>query len=409
MHAVYDDQEVKMSASLDDSEDHSYNVVQSNDLIYASYKLSRNEIRLIIVALSKVDSRTRNPGNITVYPKEFIEMFNTNEQKVWVTMRDALISLSKKQVEFFRLDRKALKTINFANWIDGGSFYENQDDCSKIVLRFTQSIEPYLFELKGNFTICSIEAIQKLTNPIAIRLYLIMLSEIRKAKNSALKKNKTLDVHVLRMSVCQIRKIFPGISKDFNNLKKFTLKPAFEQIQSLTDMSLTWRTIKTGRAVTDIEISYILDVVEKTGMKPIRPRLCKRPHVKSGSHAEGEWMQKNAEILYQYEKDLKDYDPTLRLNIQDLRRAVECSKLFKPDWHREKLEELEIREGKAKKNTEIENLSTHGIQVLDDKNAVEEEVLRKQECSIFEGLKQINGRFFDKKSAEAAGYNWNDL
>lgn len=397
-----------MSAILDDSEDQSYSVVQSNDLINASYKLSRNEIRLIIVALSKVDSRTRNPGNIIVYPKEFTKMFNTNEQKVWVTMRDALISLSKKQVEFFRLDKKALKTINFANWIDGGSFYEKQDDCSKIVLRFTQSIEPYLFELKGNFTICSIEAIQKLTNPIAIRLYLIMLSEIRKAKSNALKKSKKLEVNVLRMSVCQIRKTFPGISKDFNNLKKFTLKPAFEQIQTFTDISLVWKTIKTGKTVTDIEISYILDVVEKTGMKPIRPRLCKRPHVKSGSHAEGEWMQKNTEILHQYEKDLKDYDPALRLNIQDLRRAVECSRLFKPDWHREKLEELAIREGKIKKSTEIEKINECSNQVYREKAIVEENTQIKTPSSFGE-IKQINGRFFDKKSAEAAGYRWDDL
>lgn len=87
-----------------------------------------------------------------------------------------------------------------------------------------------------------------------------------------------------------------------------------------------------------------------TVTKPKRPRLAKRPHVKSSSHDEGEWMKKNAEILYQYEKDLKKYDPTLRLTMPDLRRAVECSKYCKQNWHEEKKRELAMRKGK---NTKI--------------------------------------------------------
>lgn len=396
-----------MSANLD--KEPYYNVVQSNDLIEASYKLTRNEMRLLVLALSKINSKEENPGRIDLYPKEFIEMFETSEKNVWVTMRNALIKLMKKQVEFFRLDNEAKKTVNMVNWLDDGTYYSNQKDNSKILLRFSRGIEPYLFELKGNFTICSIKAIQKLTNSVALRIYWMLLNNINKEKGIAKKRAREVDVFTYKISMVRFRATFPEISSKFEDVKKFTLKPALEQIQSLTDISLTWKTIKTGKKVTDIEITYVLEDGGFIHEKPIRPRLCKRPHVKSGSHTEGEWMQKNAEILYQYEKDLKDYDPTLRLNIQDLRRAVECSRLFKPDWHREKLGELEIREGKAKKSTEIENLSTHGIQVLDDKNAVEEEVLRKQECSIFEGLKQINGRFFDKKSAEAARYNWNDF
>lgn len=239
-------------------------------------------------------------------------------------------------------------------------------------------------------------------------MYWILLSHIKKAKNTHNKKGGNLESHTIRISIPRFRALFPDVSKRFDDLKKRTLIPAFEQIQTLTDISLSWETIKTGKAVTDIEINYILDVVEKTGMKPIRPRLCKRPHVKSGSHAEGEWMQKNAEILYLYEKDLKDYDPTLRLNIQDLRRAVECSRLFKPDWHREKLEELAIREGKTKKNTEIEKSNECSAQVYREKAVVEENKQIKTPSNFGE-LKQINGRFFDKKSAEAAGYRWDDL
>jgi plasmid replication initiation protein len=142
------------------------------------------------------------------------------------------------------------------------------------------------------------------------------------------------------MSIERFRGIFPDLSLSFDDLKKRTLIPEFEQIQSLTDISLHWKAIKTGRSITDLEITYILEKDSTSPNKPIRPRLAKRPHVTAGSHADGEWMKKNAEILYQYEQQLKSYDPTLKLAIADLRRAVEYSKLFKPTWHREKVAEL---------------------------------------------------------------------
>ncbi|WP_063657794.1 hypothetical protein [Candidatus Arsenophonus triatominarum] len=48
-------------------------------------------------------------------------------------------------------------------------------------------------------------------------------------------------------------------------------------------------------------------------------------------------MKKNAAILYQYEKDLKKYDPSsLSLTMPDLRRAVECSKYCKQNWQKRK-------------------------------------------------------------------------
>ncbi|WGM03791.1 replication initiation protein [Arsenophonus nasoniae] len=394
-----------MSASVD--KDPNYNLVQSNDLIEASYKLTRNEMRLLILALSRIDSKISNPGRITLYPKEFIEMFNTNEQKVWVTMRDALIGLMKKQIEFFRLDNKAKKTIHMVNWLDDASFYKKQEDCSKLSLCFSRSVEPYLFELKGNFTVCSVEAVQKLTNPIALRIYWILLSYIRKAKNREHKKGKKLDVYTLMMPIHHFRAIFPNLSKSFDDLKKRTLIPAFEQIQSLTDISLNWRTIKTGRSITDIEITYILEKDDLFKTKPIRPRLAKRPHVKSGSHDEGEWMKKNAEILYQYEKDLKKYDNTLRLTMPDLRRAVECSKFCKQNWHEEKKRELAIREGKIEDSTPTKAIlqSHNKILAKSQVTSLEKEL---EEIPNFGGFKQIKGQFFDKRSAEAAGYNWDE-
>ena len=67
-------------------------------------------------------------------------------------------------------------------------------------------------------------------------------------------------------------------------------------------------------------------VENATLTRPVRPRLYRRPRVIEGSHAEGEWMRKNEQLLLDYEKKLKTYDPNLQLGLTDLRRLIEIYK-----------------------------------------------------------------------------------
>lgn len=146
------------------------------------------------------------------------------------------------------------------------------------------------------------------------------------------------------LSLADFKSLFPESSARFVDLKRKTIEPAINDINENTDLSVHWEPIRQGRTVVGMRFGCVEE--KSTMTKPKRPRLVKRPHVKVDSHAEGEWMQKNTEILYQYEKALKEYDPALRLDMPDLRRAVEYSKLFKPNWHKEKRQELQIREHK---------------------------------------------------------------
>ena len=46
-------------------------VVQANELVCASYSLNINELRLINLACSKVDSKSESLGEIFIHVKEF--------------------------------------------------------------------------------------------------------------------------------------------------------------------------------------------------------------------------------------------------------------------------------------------------------------------------------------------------
>lgn len=55
-------------------------IVQHNALIESSYRLDLDEMRLLNLALTKIDSRKPNIGIIEIYPDEFSEMFNLNKK-----------------------------------------------------------------------------------------------------------------------------------------------------------------------------------------------------------------------------------------------------------------------------------------------------------------------------------------
>ena len=50
-------------------------VVQHNELLASSYKFDIDEMRLINLALTKIDSRKKNIGVIEIYPDEFAAMY----------------------------------------------------------------------------------------------------------------------------------------------------------------------------------------------------------------------------------------------------------------------------------------------------------------------------------------------
>lgn len=317
-------------------------VAQNNELVTATYELSVDEFRLLTLMLSKVEQRQANPGWFDVYPIEFKNMFDVNPKNIWRSLKSSAKSLAKKQITFHRISNNDREEFTILNWLSGFYYVREKGELTSLRVKLNSDLDPFLFNISSNFAYCFMNAISKVTNVMAFRLYLYVLSH---KNHPACKKNDHCEVYI---SIDDFRSIFPKVSRRFADIKRFTIEPAIRDINANTDLSIFWKPIKTGKSVTGIKFIFIEEKSSST--KPLRPRLHRRPQVTKDSHLEGEWMKKNAEILYQYEKDLKKYDPSLSLTMPDLRRAVECSKYCKQNWHEEKKRELAIREGK---NTKI--------------------------------------------------------
>lgn len=312
-------------------------VVQSNDLITARYQLDIDGFRALTLFLSKTNQRLENPGWVSFTAKEFQSTFDLNKKNVWRCMKKAVVSLSKSQITFYVINGQK-ESFTVLNWLSGYKYEKIDGQITGLRLKINSELDPFLFNIKSNFSWCFLNAITSVKNVISFRIYMYILSH---KNHPRCKRDGFFEVGI---SIKDFRELFPDASSRFDNLKTRTIEPAIQDINENTNLSVHWEPVRQGRSVIGIKFGCVEE--KTTTTKPKRPRLVKRPHVKVDSHAEGEWMEKNAEILYQYEKALKEYDSALRLEMPDLRRAVEYSRLFKKNWHREKKMELEQRAAK---------------------------------------------------------------
>ena len=326
-------------------------VVQHNDLIASSYRLDIDEMRLLNLALTKIDSRQKNIGKISIYPNEFSEMFGVNPNMVWRNMKNSIISLIKKPIIMKFKNNRGEDKERVIAWLDEAIYYVNQEDSSKIEIEFSRKIEPYLFQLHGNFTKINFECASRLSTPFSFRLYQWLVREHHIKKGMYYELTMTLDEIKLTAKL-------EGSYARWINFRNKVIIPAIDAINQRTNLSVSYTLIKQGSKVHSLTFTYIDELqkaisAESKGesftfaeQKPMRPRLLRRPKVKKGSHEEGEWQKANFQKLSLYQEQLKAWDKVARLTIPDLKKLIEYSRLFGIETHKEAVDELSMRQSK---------------------------------------------------------------
>ncbi len=311
-------------------------VVHSNDLVEASYNLTIDEMRLISFAATKMDSRKPNVGEIKIYPMEFAVAFGLDMKNIHRNLNNAIKSLATKAVTMPLNGRQNV----VLPWLGMGVYDKQPNDSSHAIIAFSQYIEPYLFELNEKFTLIKFEQAARLTSPFSFRLYQWLV----KAKNlSTSQDNGTVRV-VLDIQWMKHQSGLDGMYDRWDVFKDKVITPAINQINTKTDISVIWNPLKQGRKVYAIQFNYVIEK-DNSCIKPIRPRLYRRPKVMKGTHEEGVWMRKNLALLLEYEAQLKRYDDKEKLALADLRKIAEYASICD-----------RITEDRAKKEIELRTL-----------------------------------------------------
>ena len=308
-------------------------VVQSNQLIDASYSLSVNEKRLVMLAATKFNSKNSAPlSPVRIYVSEFVNHFNIDKNSAYRELKSAVDSILTKPVRIYNQDED--KVIKLA-WLIASEY--KKSDGSHVDVIFSPLITPFLFELKNNFTSVDFEYASKLNTTFSVRLYewLKSVQHLHSYKiNHAVVKEFDIEWMKDRTKING----YPRWG-DFND---YVIKPAVDKINANTDISVFYEPVKTGRKVTAVKFNYVVEK-DASCMKPMRPRLYRRPKVMKGTHEEGVWMRKNLALLLEYEAQLKRYDDKEKLALTDLRKIAEYASICDRITEDRAKKEIELR------------------------------------------------------------------
>jgi plasmid replication initiation protein len=217
-------------------------VVKSNRLIEASYRLGMNEQRIILYAIC----RCREEQNglfpdlpVTITADNFVKQFPSVEKgSVYGQLKDAMNSLYNRSVTIHDTDPATKKArVRETRWISEKAYI---DGAGHIQIVFTPEVIKYITRLEVEFTSYQLEKVGHMTSAYAVRIY-ELLTQHRDIGN------RTLNLKWLRETL-QMEVQEYKLTADFI---KRVLDPAVDQINKHSDLTVSYKSVKTGRAITD--------------------------------------------------------------------------------------------------------------------------------------------------------------
>ena len=226
-------------------------VVKHNDLVTASYAMTRHEQNLLLSCISQIDSRKRlEEGHVfTLTVEQARDLFyNGNDQyNAYRDLKTASERLFERKIRIQLDNGKELLT----RFVQSVIF---DPDAGAVNIRFATDIYPYLSELEKNFTKYRLANIVQLTSVYAVRLYELLICWLGQGLH-----NKEFDIDDFRRLM--------GIDdkySQFGELKKRVIVPALEQINEFTDHEIRVSYRKVGRTFRFIRFSFNVKDREKS-------------------------------------------------------------------------------------------------------------------------------------------------
>jgi len=207
-------------------------VTQSNSLIEASYKLSLEEKRLIIVAISKIDSRKTLPPVIEITAAEYASVFGLKIQAGYTQLDDASNKLYERDIKF-----KEGKALTRQRWIHRAKYYPGE---GRVEISFSPTLYPYISEIKDNFTSYQLTNVKQLKSIYSIRLYELLWKYISEGRRW--------------ITITDLRSMFELEDKyeKYADMRKCVIEPALAEINKKTNLDVRFEPEKQGRVVVKL-------------------------------------------------------------------------------------------------------------------------------------------------------------
>lgn len=209
-------------------------VVQHNQLIQASYRLSLQEKRVVLWLSSKVNPKDKDFKNHEAKVIEFCEMTGLKSKNMYEQVVKISKSLMKKVLQIKREDKESTATFS---WLSYSEYFHKE---GRVIFRFDPALKPYLLELKSSFTKMALEDAMKLKSFYSIRLF-EFLSQFKNQEK-------------IYISIKTIRG-FLGINnsyKKYGEMKRHVLSPSIKELEEKLKIKIKIIEKKDGKTVSNL-------------------------------------------------------------------------------------------------------------------------------------------------------------
>jgi len=213
-------------------------VTKSNELITASYVLSVREQRLILAAISLIDSRKEMPSEIIVTADYYASIFHSKNP--YRDMRDAAESLWEREISM-----KNEIEMGSVRWLSE-KWQSNSTNIGSGHVRivFTPALAKYLSALKVRFSSYDIERVGRLTTIYSFRLFEMLI------------QFKTTGY--LKISIDEFKQRLK-LTSAYNKLavlRTRVIDAAIEEINTTTGMNVSYEVIFSGRKAESLAFRF---------------------------------------------------------------------------------------------------------------------------------------------------------
>lgn len=234
-------------------------VVKSNRLVEASYRLGLNEQRIILYAICRCRDEQKGlfPDlPVTITAESFVRQFPSVEKgSVYGQLKESMNALYSRSVTIHDIDPATNKArVKETRWISEKAYI---DGAGHIQIVFTPEVIKYITRLEAEFTSYQLEKVGHMTSAYAVRIYELLVQHREVG-------HRTLNLKWLRETL----QIDPDQYKLTADFKKWVIEIAVDQINKHSDLTVSYKPIKTGRAITDFAFK-----IKAKNAKPKRKTL----------------------------------------------------------------------------------------------------------------------------------------
>src|SRR5271166_1497694 len=216
-------------------------VWQHNSLVEARYELTAREQKLLLYVIAMIEPEDEDFKRYVVNIAEFAELAGLDAHNLYRELRDLAKSLKQKPLIIpHHFDEQTGSFLDLVtSWFD--TAYVGKNGGGYFAVTLSPVLKPYLLQVKREFFRFRLYQVMQLRSGYAIRLY-------QWAKRWQFRKTVEISVQDLRIVLGANNPTGPSESRgnlaEYADFKRRAIKPAIDEINKRTDLSLGFRELK---------------------------------------------------------------------------------------------------------------------------------------------------------------------